>query len=154
MKSFARMGMAAALVLMMPTAMAQASQDHTQHHPAGEPPTAKSLPPAAPSASTTNRMVTMDKHMAEMKAMREKLATAKTPQERQALMAEHMKLMRAGMDMMSMSSGQSDSAAQMPQGMSGMQGGMMGDMAQRHQLMEKRMEMMENMMRMMLDRVQ
>ena len=154
MNAFVRTGVAATLMLMVSTVMAQTTQEHSKHHPAGETPAAKSASPATAPTSTTNRLATMDKHMAEMKAMREKLATAKTPQERQALMAEHMKLMRAGMDMMSMSSGQSDSAAQMPQGMSGMQGGMMGDMAQRHQLMEKRMEMMENMMRMMLDRVQ
>jgi hypothetical protein len=151
MNAFVRTGVAATLMLMVSTVMAQTTQEHSKHHPAGETPAAKSASPATAPTSTTNRLATMDKHMAEMKVVREKLATAKTPQERQALMAEHMKVMRAGMDMMSMGSGQTGNSAQVPQGT---QGGMMGDMAQRHQLMEKRMEMMENMMRMMMDRVQ
>jgi uncharacterized Rmd1/YagE family protein len=34
-----------------------------------------------------------------------------------------------------------------------MHGGMGGDMAARHQMMEKRMDMMESMMQMMMDRM-
>ena len=77
-----------------------------------------------------------------MKAMREmhdKMMAAKTPEERNALMAERMKTMQDGMAMMKdMSSG----------GMAGMK----GDGSARHQMMEKRMEMMEAMMQMMMDR--
>ena len=41
-----------------------------------------------------------------MRAMHEKMAAAKTPQERQALMAEHMKTMQDGMRMMKSMHGQ------------------------------------------------
>ena len=37
-----------------------------------------------------------------MQAMHEKMAGAKTPAQREALMAEHMKLMKEGMSMMQM----------------------------------------------------
>ncbi|MCY1552249.1 hypothetical protein D9M68_886320 [compost metagenome] len=93
-------------------------------------------------------MAAMDQHMKAMQAMHEKMAAAKTPEERQALMAEHMILMKGGMAMMkSMDGG-------MP-GMGGMQGGkgMGGDMAARQEMMEKRMDMMESMMQMMMDRM-
>lgn len=38
----------------------------------------------------------MEKHMQSMQAMHEKMAAAKTPAERQALMQEHMKMMQEG----------------------------------------------------------
>lgn len=90
--------------------------------------------------------------MTKMREMHEKMSRASTPQERQALMADHMKLMQEGMAMM---------GGMGPGGMGG-KGGMgiggMGavgpagaasapmDMATRHQMMEKRMEMMQMMM--------
>jgi hypothetical protein len=40
-----------------------------------------------------HRMATSDREMANMCAMHEKMISAKTPEERQALMAEHMKSM-------------------------------------------------------------
>jgi hypothetical protein len=61
------------------------------------------------------------------------MQAAATPQERQALMDEHMKLMKSGTEMMK----------EMGAG-----GGMM-DM---HIMMERRMAMMEMMMQMMVDR--
>ena len=63
--------------------------------------------------------------------------SAKTPAERDALTAEHMKIMQDSMTMMN--------------GMS--PGGMKGDMAARHQTMEARMEMMQATMQMMMDRL-
>ena len=79
--------------------------------------------------------------------MHEKMVAAKTPEERQALMAEHMKLMQKGMSMMKdMGKKGGKSAMQDGQGMSGM-------MADREQMMEKRMDMMESMMQMMMDRM-
>ena len=45
-------------------------------------------------------MAAMDQHMKDMHAMREKMASAKTPEERQALMSEHMKMMQEHMGMM------------------------------------------------------
>ena len=82
----------------------------------------------------------MDGQMKTMQEMHDKMVAAKTPEERNALMADHMKTMQDGMTMMNgMSSG----------GMAGMQ----GDAATRNQMMEKRMEMMESTMQMMMDRL-
>ena len=75
-----------------------------------------------------------------MHDMANMMMAAKTPEERNALMAEHMKTMQEGMTMMNGMS---------PGGM----GGMKGDMPARHQMMEKRMEMMQSMMQMMMDRL-
>ena len=83
----------------------------------------------------------------QMKAMQEmhaKMMATKTPEERSALMAEHMKTMQDGMDMM--------------KGMGGM-GGMAGSkspptsMTERQTMMEQRMDMMQTMMEMMVDRL-
>ena len=86
----------------------------------------------------------MDRHMRAMQAMHEKMAAAKTPQERQALMAEHMKTMQDGMRMMKSMHGQMASGNP-PAGMAGMQ--------HDPQMMERRMTMMESMMQMMMDRM-
>ncbi len=89
-------------------------------------------------------MTRMDAHISSMQEMRRKMMAARTPEERNALMAEHMKTMREGMAMMNaMSSG----------GMGGMKGAMAPDMAMHHQMMEKRMAMMGEMMQMMMDRL-
>jgi hypothetical protein len=85
--------------------------------------------------------------MKAMREMHEKMRSAKTPQERDALMADHMTAMHDGMGMM--------------KGMGGMGGmvgmgdakGMPADMSRRQQMMEHRMEMMQMMMEMMMDRL-
>ena len=156
--------------------------DHTPHHPTGASPTAtmptQTPPDTSPTTTTpagTGHMAAMEKQLQAMKAMREKLAAAKTPEERRAVMAEHMKTMHdsmamvdmmrsptglGGMGMMSAASappGASSPAQAMNQGMPAAPGGMMPMMEamhHRHQMMEKRMEMMESMMRMMMDRMQ
>ena len=92
----------------------------------------------------------MDAQMKTMQAMHDKMMAAKTPEERNKLMAEHMKTMQDGMAMMEGMSGMSSMKGM--QGMGGM-GGMGGEMATRHQTMEKRMEMMQTMMKMMMDRM-
>jgi len=81
-----------------------------------------------------------------MQAMHEKMVAAQTPAQRQALMAEHMKLMQAGMTMMG--------GASMG-GMGEMQGPKAKpmSMSDRQQMMEMRMEMMQSMMQMMMDRL-
>lgn len=58
--------------------------------------------PAAPqaAASTAEPATAVDKHLAAMRRMHEAMAAARTPQERQALMADQMKLMQEGMAMM------------------------------------------------------
>ena len=136
--------------------MAQTAADHAQHHPTlvaqAQTPPAKPEGAMAPRPGTRMPMpasAAMDERIKEMQAMHEKMANAKTQDERNALMAEHMKTMQAGMAMMnqmgSMGMG----------GGAGMHGGkaMPGNMADRYQMMEKRMDMMQSMMQMMMDRM-
>ncbi len=101
---------------------------------------------SAPSTgmATPERTAAMDGQMKTMRDMHTKMMNAKTPEERQALMGEHMKAMQGGMGMM--------------KGMSGM--GSMGDtkampadMAQRHKMMTQHMAMMQMMMDMMSQRM-
>jgi hypothetical protein len=104
-------------------------------------------------------MAAMDSQMKTMREMHEKMMAAKTPEERKALMADHMKAMQDGMSMM----GKMDSMGAMTgmgdtKGMGGMganakKGGMSMDMMGHHEMMEKRMEMMTSMMQMMMDRL-
>ena len=83
--------------------------------------------------------------MKAMAEMHQKMMAAKTPEEKKALMPEHMSTMQEGMKMMGM-------MGMMGGGMAGMQGNkpMAGNMGQHHQMMEKRMAMMESMMQMMM----
>ena len=112
--------------------------------------TAPTMPMGAASANsmaTPDHMARMDAQMNTMRDMHEKMMNAKTPEERSKLMAEHMKTMRAGMEMMGgmSSAGMGD--------MKGMQG-MTGDMGTHQKMMEKRMDMMQSMMKMMMDQMQ
>ena len=102
---------------------------------------------SATSMAAHDHMAMMDAQMKTMKGMHDKMMSAKTPEERSKLMAEHMKSMQDGMKMMEGMSGT---------GMGNMKGmqGMTGDMGARHQMMEKRMDMMQTMMKMMMDRMQ
>ena len=99
--------------------------------------------PASRMAPHEN-MGSMDAQMKTMHEMHTRMKNARTPEERQALMADHMKAMQGGMGMM--------------KGMSGMAG--MGDpksmppeMAQHHKMMMQHMEMMKMMMDMMAQRM-
>ncbi|TWO70161.1 hypothetical protein FN976_17100 [Caenimonas sedimenti] len=83
----------------------------------------------------------MDSQTDAMKAMHEKMMAAKTPEEKSALMSEHMKTMGAGMSMMK----------DMPKGMGDMKSAK--GMAECHAMMEKRMAMMGAAMDMMSDRL-
>ena len=102
--------------------------------------------PTGSNMAAPEGMASMDAQMKNMREMHDKMMGAKTPEEHNKLMAEHMKSMQDGMKMMDgMSSpGMGD--------MKGMQG-MSGDMGARHQMMEKRMQMMQTMMKMMMDRM-
>ena len=111
--------------------------------------TAPSMPVAmadAPGAASPDHLAHMDMQTKTMQAMHEKMMGAKTPEERNALMAEHMKSMQDGMKMME---------GMAKPGMAGMQGmsGMSAEMNAHHALMEKRMAMMQTMMKMMMDRM-
>lgn len=102
--------------------------------------TAPAMPmgaPAANSMASPERMAAMDAQMKTMHEMHAKMMNAKTPEERQAMMGEHMKAMQGGMGVM--------------KGMGGMEG--MGDakamppeMAQHHKMMQMMMDMMAQRM--------
>ena len=113
------------------------ADQHLAHHPVG----AASAPAtkATPGKSRPD-MARMNTQMKAMHEMHDKMMASKTPTERDALTAEHMKIMQDGMTMMNGMS---------PGGMSGMK----GDMAARHQTMEARMDMMQATMQMMMDRL-
>ena len=148
-KTFTTLALTAALAFASTSAWATNHEpDHSAHHP-GVP----SATPAPDSGATVPPQV-MQKQMQAMKAMHEKMMNAKTPEERSALMAEHMQTMREGMGMMQ-KMGQTGGMG----GMSGMgapKGGkaMACDMHESHRMMGMRMEMMESMMQMMMDRMQ
>ena len=104
---------------------------------------------AMPMPAADAGMARMDQHMKAMREMHEKMMAAKTPEARNALMAEHMKVMQDGMVMMGGTG---------PGGMAGMgdmkgMGPMGADMAAHHKMMEKHMQMMHAMMQMMTDRM-
>ena len=120
---------------------------HDSHHPAAT--GAVQIAQAAPGnpAMGMGGMTTAPGYADQMKAMQqmhEKMLAAKTPAERNALMAEQMKLMQNGMNMMG--------------GMGGMGAGTApgkpADMAARQGMLEQRMDMMQSMMQMMMDHMQ
>ncbi|MBF23943.1 MAG: hypothetical protein CML18_10255 [Pusillimonas sp.] len=133
-------------------AVAQTAAEHNAHHPGV---TATGGTSASTQTDVDPALLEkqMDKHMQTMRAFHEKLQKA-SPDERQALMSEHHKLMQEGMKMMGMAS------AGM-QGM-GMNGGMHPQTGEKtstessaahHTMMLKRMDMMQSMMQMMMDRM-
>lgn len=127
---------AVALLLAAGLATAQTREaDHQAHHPDG----AASAPVARPPAGVP---ADMDARMAAMQEMHRKMMAAKTPEERQALMAEHMKAMQGGMGMMRQMRADRGGGAAMP-----------ADPRTRMDAMEQRMDMMQLMMEMMMDRL-
>ena len=111
--------------------------------------TAPSMPmamAAKPVTALPDHLAHLDTQTKSMRAMHEKMMAAKTPEERNAMMAEHMKSMQDGMKMMEGMAGPG------MKGMSGMSG-MSGEMGAHHAMMEKRMAMMQTMMKMMMDRM-
>jgi len=143
-----KLARSASLALAMAAVVAPAwsAQDdqHKGHHPATAATATTPTPaPDANAGSSNPGMARMDMQLKAMREMHGKMMAAKTPEARKALMAEHMKLMQDGMDMMN---------AKSPDGMGGMEM-MGGDMAACHRMMEKRMEMMQAMMQMMMDQL-
>lgn len=128
-------------------AIAQTDAEHTQHH-ASEPAKKSIKAPAAKSPSKPNEaVVAMDGKIKAMREMHEKMMAAKSPEERKALMGDHMKAMQDGMSMMG------DMKGMGGKGPDGKQSGMSMDMMNHHEAMQKRMEMMTTMMQMMMDRM-
>jgi hypothetical protein len=108
------------------------ADEHAAHHPPG-------------AVAATQAPAGYDQQMKMMQEMHRKMAEARTPDERAALMKDHMKTMQGGMAMM----------GQMRSGT--MAGDMrMGDgkapMSMDPAMMKRRMDMMESMMQMMMDR--
>lgn len=124
-------------------ATACASPDAVTASPSSPPPVAEHAS-HHPQAQASAPMAAMEPRMKAMREMHEKMMNAKTPEERKAMMADHMKAMQGGMGMM-----------KGMDGMGAMSGpnGMPGDMTKRHQTMEQRMDMMQMMMGMMMDRM-
>ncbi|MBI2747817.1 MAG: hypothetical protein HYX43_00375 [Burkholderiales bacterium] len=117
--------------------------------------TVNAPPPSstAADASAAAPMSPMEPRMKAMQEMHQKMMNAKTPEERNALMADHMKAMQGGMSMMK-GMGAMDGKGSM-EGMGAMADakGMPADMAKHHKMMEQRMTMMQMMMEMMMDRM-
>ncbi len=114
----------------MPGSASKEADEHAAHHPAG---IAGAPAPAA-----------YDQQMKMMQEMHQKMAAAKTPEERAALMKDHMKTMHDGMGMMGQMRGGMMDGKSMEHG----KGGMRMD----PEMMKRRMDMMEMMMQMMMDR--
>ena len=163
MKIVSTIALALALVAAASPSWAAQHDQHKGHHPAGSAPMSKAMP-----GKTTPEMARMANHMKAMQEMHDKMMAAKTPEERNALMAEHMKTMQEGMAAMKSMGGMSGMSGM--SGMNGMggkegMGGMSGmsgmahakatpaTMAQRQTMMEQRMDMMQSMMEMMADRL-
>ncbi len=141
MKTVQLLSLAFAISSIGTSAWAAQPDQHPGHHPAG-------AASAAPSKSMPGKagadMAKMDTQTKAMRQMHDKVMAAKTPEERNALMVEHMKTMQDGMAMMNGGA---------PGAMGSKKGGMKGDMTMHHQMMEKRMEMMAASIQMMMDRL-
>jgi len=141
MKTIRSIALAIAVGAICTPALADQDSQHQGHHPSTSTEAAKEIAPtpaSTPVPARPNRdMADMDAQMKAMHEMHQKMMAAKTPEQRKALMAEHMKLMQGGMSMMSEMS----------------PGGAKCDMGEHQQQMEKRMQMMQSMMQMMMDRM-
>ena len=101
--------------------------------------------PMAHKSAEQESMEKMDIEMKAMQEMHEKIMNAKNPEERKALMAEHVKTMQSGIMMMSDTSKMCS--------MEKSDAMLHSEMITEHKMMEKRMQMMEAMMQMIVDRI-
>ena len=124
---------------------AQSADEHKEHHPEGVTSPAAVVQKLSSDPMLADKTRAMDQHIKAMQSMHEKMVSAKSQEERQALMVEHMKLMQNGMAMMKGMGSQA--------GMGGIPTGKAknASMAECQQMMGKRMDMMESMMKMMMD---
>ena len=138
MKLIRPLTLALALYAVGAPSWAAQHDQHKAHHPAGSASAAATKPMPG---KTTPEMARMANQMKAMQEMHDKMMAAKTPEQRSALMAEHMKTMQEGMVMM--------------KGMGGMAGPKSppDTMTERQTMMEQRMDMMQTMMEMMVDRL-
>ena len=131
MKTSLSLAVALAIAALATPTWAAQDDPHHAHHPASAAPAPAQK--ATPNTSS-QKMVCVGMQMQAMHEMHAKMMAAKTPEERNALMAEQMKVMQNGMEMM--------------KGMSA-RGGMKGERA----AYDPMMEMMQGMMQMMMDRL-
>ena len=138
---------AVAATTMAMSAWAASDAQHDSHHPASSATVlVAQATPTTPGKGMGMGMGGMGAmpgqadQMKAMQAMHDKMMAAKTPEERNALMPEQMKLMNDGMGMMGRMG-------------PGAMGAKPGDMAARQGMMEQRMNMMQSMMQMMMDRM-
>ena len=138
MKLVRPLSLALALFAVGVSGWAAQHDPHKAHHPAGS---ASAAAPKSMPGKTAPAMAPMANQMKAMQEMHDKMMGAKTPEERNALMAEHMQTMQEGMGMM--------------KGMGGMTGPKSppSNMTERQTMMEQRMDMMQTMMEMMIDRL-
>lgn len=132
MKSISINAMALAFALTSAASFAADPVEHAEHHPEKA---AAPAPTAKATKASGEQMIKMDAQMKSMRDIHEKMMAAKTPEERKLLMAEHMKTMHEGMQMMNgMMTRQSADKSAMPP-----------------QMMQKQMGMMQMEMQMMMD---
>jgi hypothetical protein len=135
-----------ALAVVSIGSWAQTDTDHAQHHSKATTAAEASATESAKKSDRKDQMIAMDSKMKAMHEVHDQMLSAKTPDERNALMTRHMNAMRQGMESLNM------------MGADGM-GEMKGEKhfprnsREREQMMEKRMEMMEMMMQMMMDQM-
>lgn len=143
MKSITLSAIAASLVLAMPVLADDA------HHPAQ--PSGTQAAQAQPDGKTVKKM---QDNLGRMRAQLEHLAKAKTSEERQKIMNEHMQTMQENMGMARGMQAGMPGCPMMQGGGMGMMGGqggmgMMGEGMAGGDMMSKRMDMMERRMDMM-----
>lgn len=154
--TFVRTALSIAALITAPlAASAWAADDgqHDSHHPAAT--SVVQIAQAAPvnPAMGMGGTATVPGYPDQMKAMQqmhERMLAAKTPEERNALMAEQMTLMHGGMNMM----GGMGMGMGMGRMGAGAAPGKPADMGARQGMLEQRMDMMQSMMQMMMDRMQ
>ncbi|WP_296447167.1 hypothetical protein [Rhodoferax sp. UBA5149] len=153
MKNLAMTALATALAFATPAFADDA------HHPEAAPGAkAVSTQPAAKNPAQTVQK--MQDNVKKMQPQLDRIAKAKTDEERQKAMAEHMKTMQENMQMVRGMQADTMGCPMMEGGMMGKGGmGMMAHGAQpdgapdHMQQMEKRMEMMQDMMKTMMERM-
>ena len=106
-----------------------------------------------PEARASEPMASMELRMKAMQEMHQKVMNAKTPEERNALMAEHMKAMQGGMSMMKGMGAMPGKGAMEGMGAMADAKGMPAETAMHLKMMEERMATMQMMMEMMMDRM-
>lgn len=97
MHSLRTLAVGAATASFVLVGCAQTPVDHDAHHPDAVPAAVTGMPAGGgPGAAMSG----MDEQIKSMQAMHERMAQAKTPEQRSALMAEHTAVMQQSMAMM------------------------------------------------------